>query len=490
MNQPPPRPPERRRAPLAVLAGASLVPIVILGGVWQYADANVPPPTTTTTTTVPPPAAPELGTDLLSYRRQPTPLAERAAADAAQAALAEQQTALTDLVGDGSCVRVVDEAGTIVAERAPDASVIPASNQKLIVAAVALEVLGADHTFRTELRSVRPVDGVVTGPVYLVGGGDPVLVTADVVDPQRYPAFNTTSLEPLADQLVALGVTTIDGDIVGDGSRYDDEFWLDEWGPEIIRIEAGPYDALLVNDGLIGPSSPGNYGLDPARTAASVFLDLVRARGITVTGAANDGPTPTTPDLTTLAFIESLPLADVLVEMLHTSDDNTAEMMLKELGFVASGQGTRQAGLDAVRATLERWGLPTGTLQLTDGSGLSRNNRTACDLLAGLLTASPVADQLVDLLPAAGRDGTLADQLRGTAAEGAMVAKTGTLTDVKALSGSQPGANGRPVEFSLVLNQPDADETNVYLPVWEALIDLIAAYPVEVEPDVALFEPR
>jgi D-alanyl-D-alanine carboxypeptidase/D-alanyl-D-alanine-endopeptidase (penicillin-binding protein 4) len=490
MSQPVSRLPERRRAPLAVLAGASLVPIVILGGMWQYADANVPPPTTTTTTTVPPPAAPELGTDLLSYRRHPTPLAERAAAEAAQAALAVQQTALVDLVGDGSCVRVVDEAGAVVAEKAPDVPVIPASNQKLIVAAAALEVLGPDHRFRTELRSVRPVDGVVTGPVYLVGGGDPVLVTADVADPQRYPAFNTTSLEPLADQLVALGVTTIDGDIVGDGSRYDDEFWLDEWGPEIIRIEAGPYDSLLVNDGLIGPSSPGNYGLDPARTAASAFLDLVRSRGITVTGAANDGPAPATDDLTTLAFIESLPLTDVLVEMLHTSDDNTAEMMLKELGFVASGAGTRQAGLDAVRATLERWGMPTGTLQLTDGSGLSRNNRAGCDLLVGVLTASPVADQLVNLLPAAGRDGTLADQLRGTEAEGAMVAKTGTLTDVKALSGSQPGANGRPVGFSLVLNQPDADEADVHLPVWEALVELIAAYPVEVEPDVHLFEPR
>jgi serine-type D-Ala-D-Ala carboxypeptidase/endopeptidase (penicillin-binding protein 4) len=482
--------PQRRRAPLAVIAAAAVVPAVILGGVWTYADANVPPPTTTTTTTTPPPPAPELTTDLLSYRRQPTPLAQAAADAAALAALAEQQDALIELVGPGSCVRVVDEAGTVIAETAADTSLIPASNQKLLVAAVALEVLGADYRFRTELRSAPPVDGVIAGPVYLIGGGDPVLVTADVVDPKRYPAFNTTSLEQLADQLVTLGVTTIAGDVVGDGSRYDDEFWVDSWGDGIIRVEAGPYDALLVNDGLIGPASPGNFGLDPARAAAGVFVDLLTARGITVAGAANDGPAPSTPDLTTLALIESLPLTDVLVEMLHTSDNNTAEMVVKEIGYAVTSEGTRQAGLDVIRSTLDRWGIPTAGVQLTDGSGLSRDNRASCEVLSELLATSPVAPALADVLPAAGRDGTLADQLRGTPAEGAMVAKTGTLTDVKALSGVQPGADGRPVGFSLVLNQSAADDVATYLPVWNALIALIDVYPVEVEPDVDQFTPR
>ena len=70
------------------------------------------------------------------------------------------------------------------------------------------------------------------------------------------------------------------------------------------------------------------------------------------------------------------------------------------------------------------------------------------------------------------------------------MAKTGTLSDVKALSGEQPGSDGRPVEFSLVLNALDADEPDVYLPVWDALVELIDTYPVEVEPDASLFEPR
>ena len=313
-----------------------------------------------------------------------------------------------------------------------------------------------------------------------------MLTTADVADPQRYPAFNTTALETLADQLVALGITTIDGDVVGDGSRYDDEFRVDAWGDDITSLDAGPYDALLVNDGIV---SPGNYGLDPSRAAAREFFDLLIARGITVTGAAANAPRPVDAGLTTLALIESRPLTDVLVEMLHTSDNNTAEMLVKEIGYAAAGQGTRQAGLDTVRATLERWGVPLTGVDLRDGSGLDRANLATCEALTAVVHDSPVADQLRDLLPVAGRDGTMSEQLLGTPAEGAMQAKTGTLTDVKALSGSQPGADRRPIEFSLVLNGTDVDEPSVYQPAWDALVDLIDHYPVVVEPDLARFEP-
>ena len=170
-----------------------------------------------------------------------------------------------------SCLRIVDDTEVVV-EFGASTAVIPASNEKLFVAATALAVLGADYRFRTELVSGPPSDGVIVGNVYLVGGGDPVLRTADVEDPQRYPSFNTTSLEELADQVVALGITTIDGDVVGDGSRYDDEFRVPSWGDDITSTEAGPYDALLVNDGLI---SNGNYGLDPSRSAARAFVDLL-----------------------------------------------------------------------------------------------------------------------------------------------------------------------------------------------------------------------
>ncbi len=476
----------RRVVSIGILTAIALAPAVALAGIWQYAAANVPPPTTTTTTTLPPPAEKELATDLLSLRRHPAPLAERAAADESAAAFTSRAAALTDDIGPGSCIRLVDD-DDVIAEVDPLRPVIPASNMKLPVAAVALEVLGADHRFRTELRSVAPVDGVVPGDVYLVGGGDPVLRTMDVPDPLTYPAFNTTALEPLADQLVALGITTIDGDIVGDGSRYDDEFRSPTWGDEITNRDAGPYDALLVNDGQIGN---GNYGLEPNRAAARVFFDLVVARGIAVTGSADNEARPAGADLTALALIESAPLTEVLVEMLHTSDNNTAELMVKEIGYVATGEGTRQAGLDTIRATLNRWQVPTDGLELYDGSGLSRLNRLTCAALVGVLADAPVADELRALLPVAGRDGTLAEQLMGTEAEGELQAKTGTLSDVKALSGSQRAHDRSRVDFAVVLNGDGVDAVEIYEPIWKRLVALIDDYPIVVEPDPVRFAPR
>ncbi len=476
----------RRVVSLAALTVFALVPAFALAGVWQYADANVPPPTTTTTTTLPPEPVDELTTDLFSFRRHPEPLAERAAEDAADAAFVARVTALGDEIGEQSCLRIVDDTDVVV-EFGSERRVIPASNEKLFVAATALEVLGPDHRFRTELLSSLPSDGVIVGNVYLVGGGDPVLRTADVPDPQRYPAFNTTSLEELADQVVALGITTIDGDVVGDGSRYDDEFRVPSWGDDITSTEAGPYDALLVNDGLI---SNGNYGLDPSRSAARAFVDLLTARGITITGSAANAARPADADLTTLAFIESLPLPDILVELLHTSDDNTAEMLVKEIGFVGGEGGTRPAGLAVVRTTLGRWGVPLEGVELQDGSGISRLNRTTCAALATLLSATPVADDLRDVLPVAGRDGTLSRQLLGTAAEGRLQAKTGTLTDVKALTGTQPGADRRDVDFSLVLNGEGVDDPAVYEPIWTQLVSLIDDYPIVIAPVTTRFAPR
>jgi len=476
----------RRVVSLTTLTVFALIPAIVLTGVWQYADANVPPSTTTTTTTLPPEPVDEMATDLLSLRRHPGPLAERAADEAADAAFVARVAALGDRIGELSCLRIVDDTEVVV-EFGAGRTVIPASNEKLFVAATALGVLGAEHRFRTELLSAAPVDGVIPGNVYLVGGGDPVLRTADVPDPQRYPAFNTTALEELSDQVVALGVTTIDGDLVGDGSRYDDEFRVPSWGDDITSAEAGPYDALLVNDGLI---SDGNYGLDPSRSAARVFVDLLTARGVTVTGSAANAARPAGVELASLAFIESLPLPDILVELLHTSDDNTAEMLVKEIGFAAGEGGTRPAGLAVVRSTLADWGVSLEGVELQDGSGLSRLNRTTCEALAALLTVTPVADELRDLLPVAGRDGTLATQLLDTEAEGRLQAKTGTLTDVKALSGTQPGADGRSVDFALVLNGEDVDDPEIYEPIWEQLVGLISGYPIEVEPDTSPFAPR
>ncbi|HWL45775.1 MAG TPA: D-alanyl-D-alanine carboxypeptidase/D-alanyl-D-alanine-endopeptidase [Ilumatobacter sp.] len=478
----------RQGVSVVVLTVIALVPALALGGLWQYADTNVPPPTTTTTTTLPPEPTPELATQLLSLRRHPTPLADAAAAAAGEATLSRLVSELTTRLGAGACLHIVADDGTVVAELAPTTPVIPASTHKLLVAAVALDVLGPDYRFRTELFAAGPpVDGVIEGDVYLVGGGDPLLVTADTPDPQRFPAFNTTPIEPLVDALVELGTVHIEGALVADGSRYDDEFQPPSWGAELTNYDGGPVDALLIDDGQI---DPGNYGLDPNFSAARVFTDLLIERGITVVGQTDSRPRPADVELVSLGFVESRPLTDVLVELLHTSDNNTAEMLLKEIGFVATGTGSRQDGIDTVWAQLGEWGVPLAGVSLADGSGLSRANQLTCAALTGLLTKAPTAPAVIDLLPVAGRDGTLADQLLGTPAEGVLHAKTGTLTAVKGLAGVQPDSNRDDVTFALVLNGDGVADPSIHGPLWRQLVELVAQLPVVVEPDVTPFGPR
>ena len=476
----------------AVLVAIAAVPAVLLAGTWQYADANVPPPTTTTTTTLPPPPADELATDLLSYRRHPAPLAEAAAVaerDAELAALAQQ---LTEQLGPGACLHMVADDGTTIAELAATTAVIPASTHKAVIAAVALDVLGPDFRFRTELfTDTAPVDGVIAGNVYLVGGGDPLLSTTAIPDARTYPAFNTTSVDLLGDALVGLGVHTIQGALVGDGSRYDDEdgrFRTPSWSDALGPPDAERADALLLADGRI--DAAGNYGLVPARSAAAVFVNpVLHSRGITVVGGADDFGRP--PEATiSLGYVESAPLTDVLVELLHTSDNTTAEMLLKEIGWATSGQGTRDAGVDAVWSTLAEWGVPTDGMNVADGSGLSRDTRLACAMLTGLLADAPVADTLVGLLPVAGRDGTLANEFLGSPAEGALRAKTGKLTGVRALAGVMPDGVGDDVVFAIILNGDGVQDPVVYQPLWDRLVATIGGFPVAIQLDEAPFVPR
>ena len=88
--------------------------------------------------------------------------------------------------------------------------------------------------------------------------------------------------------------------------------------------------------------------------AATVLTQLLQERGVTVGGPPAAG---TTDGSAAIAAVQSHPLRDILAEMLTTSDNNTAEMILKEIGLVAGGAGTREAGLAVVTGTLQGWGI-------------------------------------------------------------------------------------------------------------------------------------
>jgi D-alanyl-D-alanine carboxypeptidase/D-alanyl-D-alanine-endopeptidase (penicillin-binding protein 4) len=385
--------------------------------------------------------------------------------------------------------------GQLVGARNDSLPVIPASTMKIVVAAAALEVLGSEYTFTTRVvSSAAPVDGVVHGDLVLVGGGDPLLSSEwyPTSNLELRPVTTPTSLDDLADLVSAAGVTSITGAVLGDGSRYDDEFFAPGWGTGVAGLEAGPYDALLVNDArVLGEDQRGD---DPSAAAAREFTRLLRDRGVTVAGEGDTGTVDSfAGEPHELASIDSAPMTDVLAEMLSNSDNNTAEMLVKEIGFetTQASNATREAGVAAMTALLSTWGLDASGVVLADGSGLSLDNRLTCAVLVGVLQRFDVDGPIGAGLAIAGETGTLSDVFGDSPVNGRLRGKTGTLNNppfnadppaVKGLVGYLPIEGGGAVEFALILNGPTISDQAEYRPVWDALVESLDLYPAGPSP--------
>lgn len=412
----------------------------------------------------PPEAAP-----VLSARRVPVllagPLGERR--------LHTGISSLAERLPPPSCLTVSEGERTLF-ELAPDAPVIPASTLKLVTAATVLSHLDASEALRTTVRSVAPpADGVLAGDLWLVGGGDPVLGTeAWGSSFERQPALRTP-LEALADRIVAAGIRSVQGRILGDESRYDTTRYVPTW-PERYRHQIGPLSALTVNDGFVrflGGSGPFP---DPAAGAAGVLTELLRVRGVEVVGGAGAATAP--PEaVTEVASIDSPPVLELVGQMLRESDNGTAELLLKEVGHREAGQGSTEAGAAVAEATLADLGLALEGVDVVDGSGLDRGNRMTCRLLHDLLREVDAGGEVEGGLAVAGVTGTLARRFLDSPVSGHLRAKTGSLNNVAALAGYADTRREGELTFAMVLNglELDADPT----PVQSALAELLVAHP-------------
>lgn len=467
---------------MPALIGAAVIGACILGavGLWtsRVASANAQAAPSAPNPAPDPASPPALNTGLLSFRRG----AAQLSADLNLTQFAAALQSVQSLLNDQSCLSVT-MSGQPVADTGADRVVLPASNQKILVAAVANDLLGPDYTFTTTVVGPAPQGGVVAGDVYLVGGGDPLLVSSWYASSglEQYPPFNTTPVDDLVAQLKTAGVTQIQGMVRGDGSRYDDEYFAPGWGDGVAGVEGGPYDALMINDSRVQGDS--NRGANPADAAAREFVRILTANGITVTGGAGIGTAPA--QATQLAAVTSQPLSAVIAEMLTNSDNNTAEMMVKEIGIKASNTGTRQAGLDAIKATIGSWGIDTTGLSMADGSGLSLDDRATCRQLNSVLDHAGFSSAVGQGLAIAGSTGTLKGVFADTAMAGVLRGKTGTLTNppadedppaTKSLSGFYP-IDGDVIAYSLILNGPTIADQGEYRPVWAALGKAFASYP-------------
>lgn len=347
-----------------------------------------------------------------------------------------------------SCL-VVNSGAEVLFEANPDIPLTPASVTKILTAIAAVDILGADTAFDTTVRSDSPViDGTVAGDVWLVGGGDPVLGTAEwAAQLSTQPAL-VTPLEALADRFVARGVRGVAGRVLADESRYDSLRYPPAMPGRLIADgEIGPLSALIVNDGFERWGHPGRAFADPAVGAVRLFTRLLRDRGVVVRGGIG---TDSGAEGTVLAEVSSPTVATLVEAMLRDSDNGTAELLVKEMGRVRFGEGSTAAGVLALSDALATRGLAVGEgIVLHDGSGLSESQKVTCRLLASALAAPHPG---LAGLPVAGRTGTLRMRFRGSPAEERLRAKTGSLEGVSALAGVVEDAARRRLSFAYVVN--------------------------------------
>lgn len=451
-----------------------LVPIILFLITAASAFVAVRPPgDLATSAELPPPRVP-----VISARRVPA-LLSRVVADSRLRARLDTALASPSL-GSGvrsSCIVVRQGPRTIMSRR-PDERLIPASNLKVLTAMAALTRLGPEEKLTTEVRVERPVGaaGVVEGPLWLVGGGDPLLATADYAASHPNQPQLFTPLEALADAVVKAGVREVRGGIMGDETRYDEQRYVPTWRQVYITdSESGPASALAVNDGFAQFSPRKVAASEPDVHAAGVLASLLQARGVVIGGNPGQGQAPGGAPV--VAEVASPPVRDLVGQMLRESDNLTAEMLVKELGRRFAGAGTTTAGVGVVRQTLASASLPVEHLTAVDGSGLDRSDRASCTLLMGALDAAGDTGPLAAGFPVAGRDGTLARRFQGNPAAGRLRAKTGSLDEVAALTGYVDSAAGAtPLAFAFLINQLPRGVA-VGRAVQEQLGALLAAYP-------------
>jgi D-alanyl-D-alanine carboxypeptidase/D-alanyl-D-alanine-endopeptidase (penicillin-binding protein 4) len=383
---------------------------------------------------------------------------------------------------------------------------MPASGMKTVTLAVAADRLGWDYTFETRLVADGAVDErFLNGDLIVIGKGDPTLDDWDGAGSQLFASW--------ASALKAKGIDTVGGRLIGNDNAMEDAALGTGWAwDDLDRSFATSVGALQFNQNTARVMVlPGAAEAEPATASISPAGNGLTLRNVVKTGAAGSpvllqsrrlagtalldlrgliplgstpimrnvsvynptqyfltalrdalilngidirGPAVDIDDLqdapdgeagTTVITYQSPTLATIAATMMKDSQNLYAETLMSAAG-----------GVEQARAVLESWGIGPADVHIVDGSGLSRYNLLTAEALVTILTRVAQQEasraQFEATLPVAGRDGSLADRMLKTRAEGNVKAKTGSFTNARSLSGYVKAANGETVVFSIIAN--------------------------------------
>ncbi|MDH4065656.1 MAG: D-alanyl-D-alanine carboxypeptidase/D-alanyl-D-alanine-endopeptidase, partial [Acidobacteriota bacterium] len=253
--------------------------------------------------------------------------------------------------------------------------------------------------------------------------------------------------------------------------------------PTRIAIERVPGTIFLTVGGQIAlgakPRMLDAAVENPTRLFINAFREALSRKGVVVAGSALDiDEAPSAPDLSKAAvWVEdrSAPLYEIVDVLLKWSRNEYAETLLWSLS-PAGAPASEAAGLQVLRDTLPALGVEAGSFGAFDGSGLSRYDMVTADALVHLLITiwrdPPLLGPFRSALPVAGVSGSLADRMKGTPAEGRMWAKTGSMFNIRSVSGYILTADHEPLVFSFLANNYTVPSAEVDTLMDKALVRL------------------
>jgi D-alanyl-D-alanine carboxypeptidase/D-alanyl-D-alanine-endopeptidase len=297
----------------------------------------------------------------------------------------------------------------------------PASTMKLLTAITAIDHLGGDYQFKTELCYTGKIENrKLTGDIYCVGGFD--------------PRFNTDDLHAFVEAIQKMGIDTIEGRLYADKSMKEAKDFGEGWCWDDKNPVLSP---LLIS------------GKD---TFMSRFLNALMAANIVVDAPIDEKTKPND----SYCIVNRFHTMDqILMRMLKDSNNLYAESMYYQLAAATGSRpATAKHAREAERVLLRKVGLNPANYRLADGSGLSLYNYLSAEAEVKLLRYAyqneNIFHHLYQALPIAGVDGTLKKRMRSTFTHNNVRAKTGTLTGISSLAGYCKAANGHWLSFAII----------------------------------------
>ncbi len=416
----------------------------------------------------------------------------------------------------------------------------PASTMKLVTSAVAAEKLGWDYRYTTRIYATGPLtDGDLDGDLVIVSNGDPTINPRhperwgafDAWAKQLYAngvrrvggqligddnafaepgwgvgwawddlsvgygaavgalQYNENEVELLIGPGLEPGARAIISvSPPGSGIILDHAVTtVAEGQPSRISLERVPGSNMLRVSGQMAVGAPAISQDAAVPNPTILYLNALREalarNGVFIGGNPLDiDDARVKPDYgkaTLLLEDRSTTLASIIDVCLKWSRNEYAETMLRSLA-PATGEATAEAGLEVVRDTLSKWGVAPELYVARDGSGLSRNDYLSPDVLIAVLTAIWRDPRHVDAfrsaLPVAGVSGTLANQLKDTPASGRVWAKTGSMSNVRSLSGYLMTLDDEPIVFTFMATGFHVPASQIDAAMNQALLRLVR-YP-------------